>query len=363
MNTIPRDYDLDAYQFELPADQIAQHPHPQRDASRLLILDRSSGQRQHATFRDLVDTLPDGALLVANTSRVLPARLKGQKRATGGKVEFLLLTPLPLVTPQPLADGRKEGFVSGLLRSSKPLAVGQKADFPGGIELTVIEREEFGRVQVRLCWSGDMAEVFQAYGHMPLPPYIQREDDATDHGRYQTVYADSAKTGSVAAPTAGLHFTDDVLHALRDKGIQWAEVTLYVGYGTFSPLRCRDIREHHMHPEYIELDAANAETISRALAEGRPVVAVGTTTVRTLESIAHHCGRIQPFAGWTDIFIYPGFSFRVVDHLLTNFHLPGSSLILMVAAFAGRRLVLEAYEEAVDEGYRFFSYGDAMFIV
>lgn len=362
MDCLPRDFDLDAYQFDLPSEQIAQYPQPERDGSRLLILDRACGEKRHAAFPDLLAALPEGALLVANTSRVLPARLKGQKSDTGGKVEFLLLTPLPLIEPRWLPDGRQEAYVTSLIRSSKPLGVGQKATFPGGIELTVIHREDFGRVRARLCWSGGLAELFQTYGHMPLPPYITREDGAQDHGRYQTVYADTTKTGSVAAPTAGLHFTEEMLQALRDKGIQWAEVTLYVGYGTFSPIRCRDIREHHMHPEYIEIDQKNARRIAQAQADGRAVVAVGTTAVRTLESVAQSCGSIQPFAGWTDLFIYPGFSFRVVDHLLTNFHLPGSSLILMVAALTGRSLLLETYREAVASGYRFFSYGDAMFI-
>ena len=207
-----------------------------------------------------------------------------------------------------------------------------------------------------------MAEAFAATGHIPLPPYIKRSDAEEDFSRYQTIYAREEKTGSVAAPTAGLHFTDELRETLRRRGFQWAEVTLYVGYGTFSPVRCEDIRNHQMHREYVELPEETADAIAEAKARHRPVIAVGTTSVRTLEGVAQVCGRAKPFAGWTDIFLYPGRPFRVVDGIITNFHLPESSLLMLVSAFAGRKRILEAYQEAVKEGYRFFSYGDAMLI-
>jgi S-adenosylmethionine:tRNA ribosyltransferase-isomerase len=243
------------------------------------------------------------------------------------------------------------------------MAIGQQASFPGGLELTVLHRQGYGKIQAQLTWSGRLDDIFQAYGHMPLPPYIRREDEPKDRDRYQTVYAAQDQPGSVAAPTAGLHFSTEILSALKEKGVDWVELTLHVGYGTFSPVRCQDIRQHEMHPEYVELGAEAAACITRAQIEGRPIVALGTTSVRALEGIALECGQIQPFAGWIDIFIYPGFPFRVVDHLLTNFHLPGSSLILMASALAGRKTLLAVYKQAVAQGYRFFSYGDAMLIL
>ena len=320
------DFLLQNYTYELPQEQIAQYPPDQRGASRLLTMRRSGALGlEHHMFSDLPDCLPEGALLVANNSRVLQARLLGS-RSTGGKVEFLLLTPLPLVradaTP---VKGREDTWcaeVSGLIRSGGSVREGETLHFGAGISVTILECGTFGHRRVRMCWKGDVAEAFAATGHIPLPPYIKRSDAEEDFSRYQTIYAREEKTGSVAAPTAGLHFTDELRETLRRRGFQWAEVTLYVGYGTFSPVRCEDIRNHQMHREYVELPEETADAIAEAKARHRPVV----------------------------------------DGIITNFHLPESSLLMLVSAFAGRKRILEAYQEAVKEGYRFFSYGDAMLI-
>lgn len=362
------DFLLSGYDYELPEDRIAQHPPVERGLSRLLVLDRTTGERIHARFADLAEHLPEGALLVANNSKVLPARLLGH-RPTGGKVEFLLLTPLPLVTP--LAAGPASGTVEpgwcvaeveGLLRASKPLRPGDTLSFGDDLQVEVVHKGEFGRSMVLLFWRGELATLFAREGHLPLPPYIRRADGDEDRDRYQTVFAREDRLGSVAAPTAGLHFTPSLRETLTARGHQWAEVTLYVGYGTFSPVRCADIRDHAMHREYVEVTAETVEAIRRAKADGRPVVAVGTTSCRVLEGVATAKGTLEPYAGWTDIFMYPGYTFKVVDHLITNFHLPESSLLMLVSAFAGRERVLATYREAIEEGYRFFSYGDAMLL-
>ena len=361
-----QDFLLESYRFDLPQEQIAQFPPETRGASRLLVMPRRGELvlEDHA-FTDLPDLLPEGALLVANNSRVLQARLLGT-RGTGGKVEFLLLTPLPLVMEN--AHRRKDAEkgwsaeVSGLVRCGGSIRNGESVSFGAGITVTVLESGPFGQRRVRLDWEGDLAAAFAATGHIPLPPYIKRSDDKEDLSRYQTVYAREDKLGSVAAPTAGLHFTEDLRQRLAARGFGWAEVTLYVGYGTFSPIRCEDVRHHRMHREYIEVPESTVESIRTAQAEKRPVIAVGTTSVRALEGAAEVCGGLQPFTGWTDVFLYPGRRFRVVDGMVTNFHLPESSLLLLVSAFAGRERMLAAYTEAVRRGYRFFSYGDAMFI-
>jgi S-adenosylmethionine:tRNA ribosyltransferase-isomerase len=233
--------------------------------------------------------------------------------------------------------------------------------------LAVLSVGEFGRCSVRLRWRGDLAAQFLELGHLPLPPYIRRPDTPADRERYQTVYADAARTGSVAAPTAGLHFTPEIRAVLAARGFRWAEVTLYVGYGTFSPVRCADIREHGMHREYLEVPEATAAAVRAAAAEGRPIVAVGTTSVRALEGAAQatdtRAANLAPFLGWTDIYLYPGREFRVTGHMLTNFHLPESSLVIMVSAFAGRERILSAYSQAIASGFRFFSYGDSMLLL
>jgi S-adenosylmethionine:tRNA ribosyltransferase-isomerase len=360
MTAIPPEFNLQSYDFELPEALIAQDPIDTRGESRLLVLDRASGEMRDAMFADLPGLLPPGTLLVVNNSKVLPARLIGHKES-GGRVEFLLLTPLSLIKTEPGPDGTHSALAEGLLKASKGPRTGEVLHFPG-IELRVLEKGEFGRAKVRLHWEGALAEHFLNQGHIPLPPYIHREDKKEDRTRYQTVYSREEKLGSVAAPTAGLHFTPEIMASLAEHGIQLAEVTLYVGYGTFSPVRCDDIRDHVMHAEYAEVSMSTAQAIRQAKAQGRPVVAVGTTTARTLESMAAQTGGVNPFQGWTNIFIRPGHRFQVVEQLVTNFHLPRSSLIIMVCTLAGRRRVLDAYAHAVRQGYRFFSYGDAMLI-
>jgi S-adenosylmethionine:tRNA ribosyltransferase-isomerase len=360
MTAIPVEFNLQSYDFELPESQIAQDPASRRGASRLLVLDRATGSLDDRMFPDIADLLPRDALLVVNNTKVLPARLVGRKQS-GGKAEFLLLTPLSLIESEDSPDGTKVAEAEGLLKASKGPRPGETLRFDG-LDLLVLDKGEFGRSRVRMTWRGELAEHFLRQGHIPLPPYIRREDKAEDRDRYQTVYSREDKLGSVAAPTAGLHFTPAIMDALKERGVLLAEVTLYVGYGTFSPVRAEDIREHVMHAEYAEVPEETARAIAEAKAQGRPVVAVGTTTTRTLESMASTLGCVGPFRGWTDIFIRPGYTFKVVDQLITNFHLPRSSLIIMVSTLAGRRQILDAYNHAVRQGFRFFSYGDAMLI-
>ncbi|WP_243358007.1 tRNA preQ1(34) S-adenosylmethionine ribosyltransferase-isomerase QueA [Fundidesulfovibrio terrae] len=356
------DTSLESYSFELPEDLIAQAPAARRDASRLLVVDRHRGVAREARFIELTDLLPAGALLVANNSKVLPARLLTTK-PTGGAVEFLMLTPMPLVEPRPgLEGGWSTAEAEGLLRASKKPKPGAVIDFAEDLSLTVIERGEFGRSRVVLNWRGDLKSIFERIGHMPLPPYIHRPDSAEDRSRYQTLHARDDKQGSVAAPTAGLHFTPELRAGLAASGFAWAEVSLHVGYGTFSPVRAADIRDHRMHAEFVEVPQETADAVAQAKAEGRPVFAVGTTSARALEGAFAATGSFAPFTGWTDIFIRPGHTFAVVDGMLTNFHLPGSSLVIMVAALAGKGVILNAYAHAIRERFRFFSYGDAMLI-
>ncbi len=361
--SVPAEYALASYTYDLPEDQIAQHPADRRGASRLFVVDRASGENRAAHFAELDRFLPEGALLVANNSKVLPARIFGS-RPSGGRVEFLMLTPLPLIEPLPGdGGGWHMAEAEGLLRMSKRVKPGGEVVFNDDFRLEVLVPGEFGKCLVRLYWRGDLKAHFLSQGHLPLPPYIKREDDAADADRYQTVYARDEQLGSVAAPTAGLHFTDAQRAGLADKGFGWAEVTLYVGYGTFSPVRCADIRDHAMHREFIEISPETAEAVRAAKAEGRPVVTVGTTSTRVLEGAFAQTGTIEAFRGWTDIFIYPGFAFKVADHVITNFHLPESSLLMMISAFAGRERVLEAYAEALRLGFRVFSYGDSMLLL
>ncbi|MGM0423360.1 MAG: tRNA preQ1(34) S-adenosylmethionine ribosyltransferase-isomerase QueA [Thermodesulfobacteriota bacterium] len=357
------EYDISSYDFELPQELIAQHPLRQRSSSRLLLLDKTSGETWDCSFSDLPGLLPKGALLVRNVSRVFPARLVGYKAHTKGRVEFLLTTPLALLKAQPHAAGWTQAQVEGLFRPAKGLAEGQRIEISSQLELEVLHKNGQGQMQARLLWQGDLLDLLHRQAELPLPPYIKRQAQGNDYERYQTVYSSQAKTGSVAAPTAGLHFDQAVMHRLQEQGFAWADINLYVGPGTFSPLRQQDIREHSMHAEYVEIEAQEAEKIEAARQEGRPVLAVGTTCVRALESVVRSWGRIKAFAGWSDLFIYPGFEFQVVNHILTNFHLPRSSLLLMVSAFAGRQNILSAYQQAVQKGYRFFSYGDCMLIL
>lgn len=355
------DFKLESYQYDLDEKLIAQHPCSERSESRLMVLDRQNTTVSLSSFSRLAEHLEPGSLLMVNDTKVLPARINGHKD-TGGKVEFLLLTPLPLIKPQE-SGYEKSAEVECLLKASKRPKIGQKIFFAHGVSFTVLQNLSMGRTKGRLFWTGDLASYFVDCGHVPLPPYIQRPDSHVDADRYQTVYSSNSKLGSVAAPTAGLHFTPGFKDSLIKAGYEWAAVTLYVGYGTFSPVRSSDIRQHKMHPEYIEVSAASAQAVKRARHEGRKVVAVGTTTVRTIESASAQLTNGQGFQGWTDLFIYPGYKFQVVDQLITNFHLPGSSLIMMISALAGREMVMGAYARARDEGFRFYSYGDAMLII
>ena len=366
-----QDFFRAAYEYALPPELIAQEPPARRGASRLMLLDRESGATQSRRFDELPELLRPG-LIVVNNTRVLPARVMG-RRDSGGKVEFLLLTPLPLIRALPRTEtraamgvneenGETSAEVACLLRSSKQVKIGETVSLGPALSFTLLERAEFGRCTVSLTWRGSLEERLATLGSLPLPPYIRRPADAADADRYQTLFARDEKNGSVAAPTAGLHFTPELKDGLTRAGHEWAEVTLYVGYGTFSPVRALDIREHPMHSEYMELSGSAAAAITAAKENGRPVIAVGTTAMRVLEGVHAALGRIAPFSGWTDIFLYPGKPVSVVDQLITNFHLPGSTLLMLVAALAGREPVLRAYERAIEERYRFFSYGDAMLI-
>ncbi len=334
------------FDFDLPEELIAQTPLEQRDASRLLTLDKQTGRTGHHHFYDLADMLQPGDCLVMNDSRVLPARLLG-RRETGGACEVLLLID------------RGDKTWECLVRPGRKLKPGAKVVFGDG-ELTgeIVAEVEGGNRLVRFDYEGIFLEVLERLGRMPLPPYITAELE--DAERYQTVY--SKVTGSAAAPTAGLHFTPELLEKIRKKGVKLCYITLHVGLGTFRPVKAEDIDEHEMHSEYCVISKETADTINAAKAAGGRVVCVGTTSCRTVESWAGEDGLMRESAGWTNIFIYPGYRFKVLDALVTNFHLPQSTLIMLVSALAGRENVLAAYEEAVREGYRFFSFGDAMFI-
>ena len=335
------------FDFELPEDLIAQHPVEPRDTSRLMVVNRQSGKIAHHTFRDLSSLLKKGDVLVLNNTRVIPARLIGEKEGTEVKIEILLLKRLKL------------DVWEALVKPGKRLKVGQKVSFGHG--MLVGELQEIlanGNRTIHFSYSGMFETILDQLGEMPLPPYITAQLE--DQERYQTVYA--KERGSVAAPTAGLHFTPELLDQLQKTGIEIVEILLHVGLGTFRPVKVEDIRDHAMHSEYYRVDSEAAERINRAKLEGRRVIAVGTTAARTLESVGHE-GKVVPGEGWTDIFIYPGYSFQVVDVLLTNFHFPKSTLVMLVSALAGRELILKAYKTAVQEKYRFYSFGDAMLIL
>ncbi len=354
------DYELSSYDYPLQEGQIAQEPPEKRGSSRLCVLDRKRGNTL-TDFASLAQYLPDNALIVANNSKVVPARMRGMS-LSGKNAEFLLLTPLPLLRSA-LRDGGQCAQAEGLLKGSKRFRSADEIIFTPELRFRIEEKKGFGKVLGTLCWSGDLEAQLDLCGEPPLPPYIKRPTVATDTQRYQTVYAHAAEPGSVAAPTAGLHFDDAHVRALRAAGFGWAEVTLYVGYGTFSPIRCQDIREHEMHAEFVRIPEQAAVDIAQAKAQGRPVVAIGTTVARTLEGAVRLTGKPAPYTGWVNLFISPGFDFKVVDHLLTNFHLPRSSLLVLVSALAGRRRILSAYEQALQADFKVFSYGDAMLIL
>ncbi|HEY0875075.1 MAG TPA: tRNA preQ1(34) S-adenosylmethionine ribosyltransferase-isomerase QueA [Vicinamibacterales bacterium] len=341
------------FDFMLPEDLIAQEAAP-RGASRLLVMDRSTGSTRDTTVADLPALLDPGDLLVVNDTRVFAARLLGHRVPTGGAVECLLLR-------------RVEGSTwEALMHPGQKLKPGARVRFDGAagaLMAEVLDRHFFGRRTIRLVaeGDGDVDALVDALGHMPLPPYIKREDTLADRERYQTVFA--SRRGSVAAPTAGLHFTREMLDALAARGVEQVQVTLHVGYGTFKPVRSEDVESHVVDPEAYEISADAAERLNSARAEGRRIVAVGTTTTRALEDAAiKGGGRILPGRADATTFIYPGFEFRVIGGLLTNFHLPKSSLLMLVSAFAGRERILAAYRHAVEQRYRFYSYGDAMLV-
>jgi len=352
---------LSDYEFHLPAEAIAQAPLAERDASRLLVLDRQSGGLSHHRYSELAELLRPGDLLVLNDTRVVQARLLGHKRLTGGRAELLLVHPagagaVEQALGQPAAG---QAWVC-LGQSSKGLRPGGWLDFAGGLAAQVQEGLGEGRWRVVFAGEGSLSERLASAGRLPLPPYIARAPTVEDEARYQTVYA--RVPGSIAAPTAGLHLTPALLRRLAARGISSTSVTLDIGPGTFLPVRTEDETQHRMHPERFHLSAQAAAQIEAAHQEGRRVVAVGTTVVRTLESAVQETGRLRAGLGQTELFLRPGARFRVVDALLTNFHLPRSTLLMLVCAFAGRPQVLAAYGLAVRSGYRFFSYGDAMLV-
>lgn len=339
--------DVKDFYYDLPQELIAQDPLRDRSASRLMVLDKNTGEIQHRIFKNITEYLKPGDCLVINNTKVIPARLYGVKEGTEAKVEILLLK-------------RMENDVwETLVKPGKKCRPGARISFGEGI-LTgeVIDIVEEGNRLIRFEYEGIFEEILDRLGQMPLPPYITHQLE--DKTRYQTVYA--KHDGSAAAPTAGLHFTAELLDAVRGMGVEIAEVTLHVGLGTFRPVKETDVLKHHMHSEFYRISQSEADKINRAKREGHRVIAVGTTSTRTLEAAADENGFLREMSGWTEIFIYPGYRFKVVDCLITNFHLPESTLVMLVSALAGREHVLNAYKEAVKERYRFFSFGDAMLL-
>ncbi len=335
------------FYYDLPKELIAQHPLKERDSSRLMVLDKNTGEIRHRVFADIKDMLREGDCLVINETRVLPARLIGERKDTGTRVEILLLS-------------RKDANTwESIVYPGKKARPGHRIVFGGGrLEAVIKDIVNEGNRIVEFIYDGIFEEILDELGQMPLPPYITEKLE--DKNRYQTVYAKN--DGSAAAPTAGLHFTDGLLAEIESKGVNIARLTLHVGLGTFRPVKEENILEHKMHSEYYIIDEENAELINRTRQNGGRITAVGTTSTRTLESVADENGFIRPGSGYTDIFIYPGYKFRAIDSLITNFHLPESTLIMLVSALAGRDNVLAAYRAAVENRYRFFSFGDAMFI-
>lgn len=336
---------LEDFNYDLPKELIAQEPAEPRDSCRLLMLDKNTGDWEHHHFRDILDEIQEGDIFVFNNTRVIPARIYGKKRETGGKVEMLLLTPKGNDTWEVLVNPGKKALP------------GTEIVFSDDCYCKVLDKTEFGGRIVEFHYTGDFDSLLDRIGEMPTPPYIHKKLDNKDE--YQTVYA--KYNGSAAAPTAGLHFTPELMEEMKKKGAELLFVTLHVGIGTFRPVSEENIEDHEMHKEWYTVSEETAEKINRAKQEGRRIIAVGTTSVRTLES-AGQDGTLKSGSGWTQLYIYPGYKWHLVDAIVTNFHLPESTLIMMMASFAGREHVLRAYEEAVREKYRFFSFGDAMFI-
>lgn len=350
---------LSDFNYELPRELIAQDPLENRSSSRLMHIDRTTGNYEHKVFTDIVEYLSAGDCLVINNTKVIPARLYGVRETSGeglekgktilttGKIEILLL------------KRRENNIWEALVKPGKKCKPGTRLDFGNGkLKAEILQIIEDGNRLIQFFYQGIFEEILDELGQMPLPPYITHE--LKDKNRYQTVYA--KYDGSAAAPTAGLHFTKELLEKIRQKGVIIADVTLHVGLGTFRPVKVENVLEHHMHSEYYTIREEDAQKINQAKENGHRVIAVGTTSCRALES-AGQGGKIQPVSGWTDIFIYPGYQFQIIDGLITNFHLPESTLLMLVSAFAGRENILAAYEEAVKEKYRFFSFGDAMLMI
>lgn len=339
---------VEEFDYDLPESLIAQTPLKDRDQSRLLVLGRNSGNIEHKHFKDVINYLETGDTLVLNDTRVMPARLFGLKEETGAKVEMLMLTRI------------ENNDWEVLLKPAKRIKVGNKLSFGEGkiIAECIEELDQGGRI-MRLHYEGILEERLNELGEMPLPPYIKERLDDPD--RYQTVYA--KESGSAAAPTAGLHFTDELLHEIRAKGINIAFITLHVGLGTFRPVSVEDINDHEMHSEYYQMTQETANLLNQTKKEGHRIISVGTTSTRTLETIRRDYNEFVAVSGWTDIFIYPGFTYKAIDGLITNFHLPKSTLVMLVSAFSSRENILNAYKEAVKLEYRFFSFGDAMLII
>ncbi|MFW6279369.1 MAG: tRNA preQ1(34) S-adenosylmethionine ribosyltransferase-isomerase QueA [Bacillota bacterium] len=335
------------FDYDLPDKLIAQEPIPKRDESRLMLLDRKKGSIEETVFKNIVQYLDPGDLLVLNDSKVIPARLYGKKIPTGTEIEVLLL------------NEKKEGTWEVLVKPGRRVKKGVRVSFGEGLmEGKAVEYTDFGGRIMEFDYRGEFEEVLQQLGEMPLPPYIKK--DLEEPERYQTVYAQ--KKGSAAAPTAGLHFTPQLLQQIKNKGVNVSTITLHVGLGTFRPVREEKVEEHDMHAEYYEIDNRTAQLIKKTKQDNKRVIAVGTTVTRTLEGVYDKHGSIKVDRGWTDIFIYPGFDFQVLDGLITNFHLPKSTLLMLVSAFAGKKNVMHAYQKAIEKEFRFYSLGDAMFI-
>ena len=334
------------FDYNLPEELIAQHPADKRDFSRLMVVDRKTGQREDKHFYDIIDYLNEGDLLVMNDTRVIPARLFGHRPEKEEKIEVFLL------------ENIEKDKWEVLVKPGKKMKIGTKCIFSDELSLEVIDIKEDGNRVVEFSYEGIFQEILDKLGNMPLPPYIKEK--LKDKERYQTVY--SKNPGSVAAPTAGLHFTKDLLKKIEDKGVKLAFITLNVGLGTFRPVKVDDVKNHKMHSEYYQISKETADLVNETKKNNKRIISTGTTTTRTLESVFKKNGQIKEDSGWTDIFIYPGFKFNVIDCQITNFHLPKSTLIMLVSALANKEIILDAYKDAVDKKYRFFSFGDAMFL-
>ncbi len=363
------DFNLSSYDYQLPPERIAQEPSAQREKSRLLVVHRTSGQIEHLHFADITKFLGPDDLLVVNNTKVFPARLRGRKES-GGKIEFFLLQYPMLQDEGPATDQtaiHKHATVVGLIKSSRPAKVGSSLLFGDNLSGVVEEILGDGKIKIRLRFilpdhDTEAAEILSRCGEPPLPPYIKRQSGTNneDRERYQTVFANH--TGAVAAPTAGLHFSETLLKQIKEKN-NVAEITLHVGYGTFAPVRTDDIRDHSIHREFVIISEQTAQLINNTKKKNGRIWAVGTTTVRSLEFGADEQGVVSPFTGECDLYIYPGYRFKVIDNLITNFHLPKSSLLFLASAMIGRQKLLDIYRTAIEEEYRFYSYGDAMMIV